>query len=184
MTVHEHLKRIGACAEARDWAAQYQTAQQAWDECERVDWFAWWDVRVHGRAGIARLVALIEEPCCAANPDPRVRAAFRVAANPASTLNELQAAAWVAEVAALAALAARAVGAARAARAALAARAVGAARAARAAEAVVEAAAWAAEAVVEAAAWAARAAEAAVEAAAVTPTLYRSAVQCPWTETN
>jgi hypothetical protein len=162
MTVHEHLKRIGACAEARDWAAQYQTAQQAWDECERVDWFAWWDVRVHGRAGIARLVALIEEPCCAANPDPRVRAAFRVAANPASTLNELQAAA----------------------RAALAARAVGAARAARAAEAAVEAAAWAAEAVVEAAVEAARAAEAAVEAAAVTPTLYRSAVQCPWTETN
>ena len=172
MTVHEHLKRIGACAEARDWAAQYQTAQQAWDECERVDWFAWWDVRVHGRAGIARLVALIEEPCCAANPDPRVRAAFRVAANPASTLNELQAAAWVAEVAALAALAARAVGAARA---------------ARAAEAAVEAAAWAARAAwaaESARAAAARAAEAAVEAAAVTPTLYRSAVQCPWTETN
>ena len=157
MTVHEHLKRIGACAEARDWAAQYQTAQQAGDECERVDWFAWWDVRVHGRAGIARLVVLIEEPCCAANPDPRVRAAFRVAANPASTLNELQAAA---EAAALAALAARVVEAARAAEAAalaaLAARAVGATRAA----------------------------EAAVEAAAVTPTLYRSAVQCPWTETN
>ena len=110
MTVHEHLKRIGACAEARDWAAQYQTAQQVWDACEHVAWLAWWDVRVHGRAGIARLVALIEEPCCAANPDPRVRAAFR-AANPASTSNELQAAARAAWAAARAAWAAGAAAA-------------------------------------------------------------------------
>jgi len=155
MTVHEHLKRIGACAEARGWAAQYQTAPQVWDACEHVAWLAWWDVRVHGRAGIARLVALIEEPCCAANPDPRVRAAFRVAANPASTSNELQAAARAAWAAARAAWAAGA------------------------------AAAWAAEAAWAAAgAAAAGAAARAAWAAAVTPTFYRSVVRCPWMETD
>jgi hypothetical protein len=44
-----YLKRLGACIEARMWAAD-RTAQQAWDECERADWLLWW----LAKSGLAR----------------------------------------------------------------------------------------------------------------------------------
>ena len=50
MTIHEHLQDVGldhdtACAEAREYASQYQTAQEVWDNCTRVDWLFWWAER-------------------------------------------------------------------------------------------------------------------------------------------
>lgn len=41
MTFAEHLIEIGACHEARKWAAG-KTAIQVWEECPRADWLIWW----------------------------------------------------------------------------------------------------------------------------------------------
>ena len=45
MNVHERLISLKACKEARGWAAQYQTAQEVWDNCTRIDWLFWWAAR-------------------------------------------------------------------------------------------------------------------------------------------
>lgn len=79
MTIHEHLRDIDACLEARNWASKFSSAGGIWDVCSRLPWLVWWDVRVHGRAGLIRLLDFIEESCCRVNQDPRVRRAFRVA---------------------------------------------------------------------------------------------------------
>jgi len=42
--LQQHLSSLGACADAREWAAE-RTAQQAWEDCERPDWLLWWIVR-------------------------------------------------------------------------------------------------------------------------------------------
>ena len=42
MTIHEHLKSIGACNTAINWASTRKTGQQCWDETERIDWIFWW----------------------------------------------------------------------------------------------------------------------------------------------
>ena len=39
-----YLRRIGACKEAREWAAG-KTATKAWAECPRADWLLWWAAR-------------------------------------------------------------------------------------------------------------------------------------------
>jgi hypothetical protein len=40
-TIEQKLADIGACGEAREWAAQFPSAQKAWDSCERGDWMLW-----------------------------------------------------------------------------------------------------------------------------------------------
>jgi hypothetical protein len=49
MTIHEHLLNVAghrACSKARNWAAQYTTAQEVFDNCVRVDWLFWWCARL------------------------------------------------------------------------------------------------------------------------------------------
>ena len=41
MELQQHLEKLRACQEAREWAGE-RTPQQAWDECERADWLLWW----------------------------------------------------------------------------------------------------------------------------------------------
>lgn len=40
-TLQAHLLRLGACAEAVEWAAPYETLDAAWAACERPDWLLW-----------------------------------------------------------------------------------------------------------------------------------------------
>ena len=35
------LKELSACPEAVEWASQFETIQEAWDNCERGDWMLW-----------------------------------------------------------------------------------------------------------------------------------------------
>jgi len=35
------LKRLNACSDAIEWAKQYNTWQEVWDNCERADWLLW-----------------------------------------------------------------------------------------------------------------------------------------------
>ena len=42
MNIHGHLKSIHACSEARNWARQYETAKEVWDNCTRPSWLLWW----------------------------------------------------------------------------------------------------------------------------------------------
>ena len=46
MTLDEHLIEIGACAEARDWAAGMM-ARDAWAQCTEAGWLAWWLRHIH-----------------------------------------------------------------------------------------------------------------------------------------
>ena len=36
-----YLKKLGACLEAIEWAEQFNSAQEAWDRCERGDFMLW-----------------------------------------------------------------------------------------------------------------------------------------------
>jgi hypothetical protein len=159
-TLQTKLKELDACdgpGGAIEWAKDYDTLQQAWDNCQRGDWMIWlinemeWsnekDLRLMAVAFARQVQHLMN--------DQRSINALDVAeryANGEANIEELTAA-WVA---AWAAGAAWAAWAARAARVAWEAEAAGAARAARAAWA-----AWAAGAV-----GAARAARVAWEAEA------------------
>ena len=40
--VDDDLVSLGACEEAVCFARQYNTAQAAWDACDRPDWLFWW----------------------------------------------------------------------------------------------------------------------------------------------
>jgi len=40
--VQKELTRIGACQEAIEWAADFETLQQAWDACQNPDWMLWY----------------------------------------------------------------------------------------------------------------------------------------------
>ena len=52
MTVHEHLRSLRACEKARTWAEQYQTAQEVWDNCDRIYWLFWWAARTGQLSGV------------------------------------------------------------------------------------------------------------------------------------
>ena len=39
--LEKYLKKLGACKEAREWAASYSTLQEAWDACENGSWMLW-----------------------------------------------------------------------------------------------------------------------------------------------
>jgi hypothetical protein len=43
-TLQAHLKRLGACEDAREWAKD-KTPLQAWKQCARPDWLMWWAAR-------------------------------------------------------------------------------------------------------------------------------------------
>ena len=49
MTIHEHLKAIGACQEARKWAKQFSTAEEVWKNNTRIDWLFWWVGKIGGQ---------------------------------------------------------------------------------------------------------------------------------------
>ena len=36
-----YLKELNACSEAVEWSGQFETSQEAWDNCERGDWMLW-----------------------------------------------------------------------------------------------------------------------------------------------
>ncbi len=151
---HDRLDALCACADAREWAAQYESAQSAWDACERPDWMLWLlvrlpetrvlgvrfatdvaervvhlagDARTEAAAAIAAARAWCDRPC----EDTRSAAA---AAAAAALERAAAAAAYAAYAAAYAAAAALERAAAAAAYAADAAARAAAARAARAAE--------------------------------------------------
>ena len=41
MTTLEILTRLGACEDARAWAAKHPDPRRAWQRCERGDWMLW-----------------------------------------------------------------------------------------------------------------------------------------------
>lgn len=45
------ITALGACRDAREWAADYPDPQEAWDACPRGDWMAWWLGALGARAG-------------------------------------------------------------------------------------------------------------------------------------
>jgi hypothetical protein len=48
MTKTTKLDKLGACDEAREWAEEFASLEEAWTACERPDWMVWW----LGRAGV------------------------------------------------------------------------------------------------------------------------------------
>lgn len=45
------ITALGACRDAREWAADYPDLQTAWNACARGDWLAWWLGRLGKGAG-------------------------------------------------------------------------------------------------------------------------------------
>jgi hypothetical protein len=41
MTHIDKLKSLNACEDAVNWASQFSTSQDAWDNCKRSDWMIW-----------------------------------------------------------------------------------------------------------------------------------------------
>ncbi len=37
----KYLKKLSACRGAVEWAEQFNTIQEVWDNCERGDWMLW-----------------------------------------------------------------------------------------------------------------------------------------------
>ena len=63
MTLQEHLRSLGACHSARNWAGE-RTATEAWAEATRPDWLIWWRLKVYpdDRYHIVKLIVpLIRE---------------------------------------------------------------------------------------------------------------------------
>ena len=58
--LQQHLDKLRACQEAREWAGE-RTPQQAWDECERADWLLWWSAK----AGADRKEVVLAACACA-----------------------------------------------------------------------------------------------------------------------
>ena len=48
--IKKYLKELGACKDARKWAAGYPTLQEVWNACERGDWMLWLVARRAGGA--------------------------------------------------------------------------------------------------------------------------------------
>ena len=42
MNLPDYLGSLGACTEAREWAAGYSTLAEAWTACDRADWLLWY----------------------------------------------------------------------------------------------------------------------------------------------
>jgi hypothetical protein len=41
MNLRDYLHKLSACKEAREWAAQYDTLDEAWSACPKGDWMLW-----------------------------------------------------------------------------------------------------------------------------------------------
>ena len=54
MTIHDHLRSIGACIEARDWARQFKTAQEVYDNNTTIGWLFWWSAKLGNISGIRK----------------------------------------------------------------------------------------------------------------------------------
>lgn len=59
----QYLKRLNACSEAIEWAEQYPTLQQAWDNCERGDWMLWLAGKQSGEPGTDKRRKLVLCAC-------------------------------------------------------------------------------------------------------------------------
>lgn len=60
MTLQEHLASLGACEDAREWAAD-KPAKEVWGTCPRADWMLWWAARTpaNSKQDIVRVAAAI-----------------------------------------------------------------------------------------------------------------------------
>ena len=103
MNLPDYLRSLGACTEAREWAAGYSTLAEAWTACERADWLLWYA----GRHGDVDRRLLVRAACaCARTALPHVppgedrpRLAIELAeawCNGRATIVEVRAAAYAA----------------------------------------------------------------------------------------
>lgn len=89
MTLQDHLKNIGACEEARQWAGT-RSALEAWEQCERADWLLWWAAKTpaNDHQGIVRAAcacarrALVYTPSGEERPRLAIEAAEAWTENP------------------------------------------------------------------------------------------------------
>ena len=68
MNLPDYLRSLGACPEAREWAAGYSTLAEAWTACERADWLLWYS----GRRGVDRKILVRAACACARTVLPYV----------------------------------------------------------------------------------------------------------------
>ena len=68
MNLPDYLGSLGACTEAREWAAGYSTLAEAWTACERADWLLWYA----GRRGVDRKILVRAACACARTVLPYV----------------------------------------------------------------------------------------------------------------
>ena len=52
MTIHDHLRSIRACAEARNWAKQFKTAREVYDNNTKINWLFWWSAKLGNINGV------------------------------------------------------------------------------------------------------------------------------------
>ena len=62
MNLPDYLRSLGACPEAREWAAGYSTLAEAWTACDRADWLLWYA----GRHGDVDRRLLVRAACACA----------------------------------------------------------------------------------------------------------------------
>ena len=68
MNLPDYLGSLGACTEAREWAAGYSTLAEAWTACERADWLLWYA----GKRGVDRKILVRAACACARTALPHV----------------------------------------------------------------------------------------------------------------
>ena len=104
MNLPDYLGSLGACTEAREWAAGYSTLAEAWTACDRADWLLWYA----GRHDDVDRRLLVRAACaCARTALPHVppgedrpRLAIELAeawCNGRATIVEVRAAAYAAD---------------------------------------------------------------------------------------
>jgi hypothetical protein len=57
------LEKLRPCSHALDWAKGFDTAQAAWDACERGDWMLWLLGKKAGKPGSAKRKKLVLAAC-------------------------------------------------------------------------------------------------------------------------
>jgi len=113
--MRQKLIGLGACGEAVEWAARYQTEQEAWDSCQRGDWLLWYAGRYAGEPGSQARKRLVLAACACARvalplvaegetrPRVAIETAERWARGDGATLDDVTSAAYAAYAAASAA---------------------------------------------------------------------------------
>ena len=59
----KYLKKLEACSEAVEWAEQYKSLQETWDNCKRGDWMLWLLGKQSGEPGTKSRKKLVLT-CC------------------------------------------------------------------------------------------------------------------------